>query len=185
MQILHTQNDGNCLFEALCVGLHLLHQGDEVPLEDLDEQKWNLRQQIANIICVERREHFEPFCPHPYRIYEDGEWAGEHELVAFADHYRCNITVYDTNDQWTHLLHIPHENMPYENTIVLIRENHTHYNLLCERDTRDPRVLVWDDTPLEESAPDSPPTKPEPEEATLEDVIPNRSRRSLWNLLFG
>ena len=140
--IIHTQNDGNCLFEALCIARHMLdHPGERLPAEHLEQQKWDLRQTIAHIVCVERRDHFSPFCPHPHRMRESGEWAGHHELVAFSDHFETNIVVHDQNDDWDVVVHIPSEALPHPRTITLRREGKTHYNLVCDRGTLDPRIL--------------------------------------------
>ena len=139
--IIHTKHDGNCLFEALCIGLHLLeYPGAPLDTDALEQQKWNLRQSVASIICTERKEHFHPFCVNPERIREDGEWAGHHELVAFSDKFEINIVLHDQNDDWDTLIHIPSEILPYHRTITLRREGKTHYNLVCVPGTPDPRV---------------------------------------------
>lgn len=137
-------NDGNCLFEALCLGMHMLRRG-HAPLahRELERRKRDLRGTIARIICVERRDFFAPFCPHPTRIYDDGEWAGEHEIVAFCDHFRINVVVYDRNDQWEHVLHFPDRGAPHPSTIALVRTGQVHYSLLCDEGSADPRVLAW------------------------------------------
>ena len=132
MEVIPTQHDGNCLFEALCLALHFLRCGSGSALEpgELERRKFQLRQEIAHVVCVQRREQFAPFCPHPQRLYEDGEWAGDYEIVAFAQEYQVNVVLYDKNAQWETVLHFPSDSLPYDTTIALLRTDQAHYSLL-------------------------------------------------------
>lgn len=178
MDVIETKHDGNCLFEALLRGLHLLHGGDRYGILDDDELergKHLLRKEIADVVCVHCREQFAPFCPHPQRLYQDGEWAGDYEIVAFTQQYQTNVVLYDQNQQWETVHHFPSDELPYPTTLTLLRTDQAHYSLL------------WCPPPPPPDAP--PPSVPPPAydaccaERTESAEAPRRRRRwyhRLW-----
>ena len=59
---------------------------------------------------------------------EDGEWGGEHEIVAFSEVFIVNIIVYDAMSCSTPYLITENENATH--TVFLLMINNNHFNTL-------------------------------------------------------
>lgn len=115
------EGDGNCLFRALSDQLH-----------GTPEKHGQLRSQVVNYIRL-HRDDFEPFHSdenvpfdqHLELLEQDGTYAGNDSLVAFARHYQVTICIHQLNEP---LWQIHGKQNPEESSSGDLPELHISYH---------------------------------------------------------